>query len=208
MHPSWTSPITANSNDNSQSQLCDHQSRRMKLSTYMSSGKKGTLAISFCVDFHTTPHYVWKNEPNQVFFCLGYLHSIQFALFFSLLHQSEAGQTASIYAWQCAAISSTMSLKSSMAKSSSFDGAPRCQFHRSQGKHRGIHKVGPRTDRYKWSFISHLINGLPQKMVPGGHFAPIISIIKWSYLVVSTHLKKYWSNWKSSPKFGVNMKNI
>ena len=60
--------ITANSNDNSQSPLCDHQSRRMKLSTYMSSGKKGTLAILFCVEFHTTQNNdVWKNAPDKVF---------------------------------------------------------------------------------------------------------------------------------------------
>ena len=72
--------ITANSNDNSQSQLCDHQSRRMKLSTYMSSGKKGDpgyfvlCRISNYANQWCTEECTWQGV-----FCL---HSIQFALSF------------------------------------------------------------------------------------------------------------------------------
>ena len=136
--------------------------------------KRGTLAISFCVEFHTTPHDVWKNEPNQVFFCLAYLHSIQLALLFSLLHPLAAGQRHQFTPGNARPFPPQCHWNPQWRNSSSFRGAPRCQFHRSQGKHRRIHKVGPGSDGYKWSFISPLINGLPPKNGTwGSHFAPI-----------------------------------
>ena len=193
--------ITANSNDNSQSQLCDHQSRRMKLSTYMSSGKKGDPGYSvLCRISYYAKQWYMEECTWQGVFCL---HSIQFALFFSLLHPLAAGQTASIYAWQCAAISSTMSLKSSMAKSSSFHGAPRCQFHRSQGKHSGGSQGGPLITiviHMEFYFTPTWMAPPTKKRVPGGHFAPIISGVTWWFQPI------WKTNWKSSPNRGENKK--
>lgn len=172
MHPSWTSPITANSNDNSQSQLCDHQSRRMKLSTYMSSGKKGTLAILFCVEFHTTPHDVWKNEPNQVFFCL---HSIQSLIFFTA--PPIGGRTNGInlrLAMRGHFLHNVIEILD--GEILEFPrGAPLSVSSIAGKTSRNTQGGAPNYNRYTYGVLFHpLINGAPHKeRVPGGRFAPI-----------------------------------